>query len=78
MKEEIINNIIKLRYFKSNITDKSYGDFYVETKEGSYYVFVHEGEISILSHLMNRDIHECILKPTQQFKEEFLEKIKDI
>jgi len=76
MKEELIIEIQKLRYFKSELNNKYYGDFFVKTEQGDYYIFINDNKLYMLSHMINEDINGCLCEPTEAFKNEFYKKIE--
>lgn len=76
MEKELITNITKLRCFKSNLDNKLYGDFYITTKEGSYFVFLNNSELYFFRHLMGESPIECICYPKEEVKQEFWNKVK--
>lgn len=77
MEEDLIKNITKLRYFKSDLDNKLYGDFYITTKEGSYFVFLNNSELCFFRHLLGESPIECICYPSEEVKDEFWKKIKE-
>jgi len=79
MGEDLIINITKLRYFKSDLDGKHYGDFYVTTTEGNYYIFLNADKVNIISHYHGQtDIGICSNQPTEKFEQEFWRKIKEV
>lgn len=75
---ELISDVKILRYFKSDLDGMLYGDFYVMTKEGSYYVFLNANKIKLISHYQGSiDFGVCANNPTEKFEEEFWDKVGD-
>ena len=75
--KEMILDIKQLRLFTSDLDNKKYGDFYVTTVEGEYYVFLNADNLYLISHFASLRGTECISKPTEKFIKEFWNKIED-
>lgn len=74
---DLIKKIEVIRCFKSNLDGKYYGDFFVETSEGSYYAFINADRLMLISHIQgNHDIGVCTNSPTKKFNDEFFSKLQ--